>query len=153
MNWQHTQNSGIGLHDCRAAHMTVSDDRIEFTFDEGFVVLPGNEHNSHNRARMTDKASLVISKYDLESVYVFREIRLFGKRILTIRKNISLNELADRINCGKWQLEFITEYVNAFTVLYNCEIWSDRKPYHTECQIEMVYGSIEYNWNNIADNR
>lgn len=151
MNWLHTQTAGIGLHDCRATRLDVSDERLEFAFEDGFIVLPGNEHNPDGRILNTDRASLVISKYDLESVYIFREFHLFRKPVLTIRKKITFSRLADMINSGKWQLEFITEYVGAFTVLYSCEIWSERKPYHRECQIEMVYGSIEYNWNSIAD--
>ena len=151
MNWKHTQTSGIGLHDCRATQLDVNNDRMEFTFGEGVVVLADNENNPHSSHRKTTAASLVINNYDLESIYIFREVCLFGKRILTVRKSITPGKLSDMINSGKWQLEFITEYVSAFTVLYNCEIWSHRRPYHTECQIEMVYGSIEYNWNGIAD--
>ncbi len=152
MSWQHTQTSGISLHDCRATGLDVSGSRLEFVLEDGFLVLADNEHNPHNQPRKSDKASIVVNNYDLESVYFFRELRFFRRHLLTVRKSIPLKTLADRINSGKWQLEFITEYTTPFTVLYNCEIWSDRKPYHTECQIEMVYGSIEYNWNSIADN-
>ena len=153
MSWLHTQSAGISLHDYRATYLAISGNQIEFTFEDGFLVLADNEHNPHKRHRKTDRSSLLIRDHTLESVYLFRELRLFGNRIITVRKSITLNELAENINSGKWQLEFITEYTSYYTVLYNCEIWFDHRPYHMECQFEMVHGGIEYNWNNFADEK
>ncbi|MBE6758892.1 MAG: hypothetical protein E7554_02225 [Ruminococcaceae bacterium] len=153
MNWQHTQTSGVSLHDCRATSMHVTDNHIEFIFEDGFLVLADNEHNPHGKVCRSNVASLVIREYDLESIYIFRNFHMFGRRILTVRRSIDLNRLAEMLNSGKRQLEFITTYISDFTVLCTCEIWSDRKPYHRECLFETVYESIEYNWNATADNQ
>lgn len=154
--WKHRENNSdkiISLHDCRATRMIVESDSLFLEYEDGFWCLPTNKNNSSDNAFRTDLSQIEISKFEIQNIYLFNEKRLFGRLISTKRIDISLEMLTQKINSGQWQLEFLYEYHGFNEVLYHCWIWMNKKPYHKECQITIMYNDIKYLWNNICEDK
>ncbi len=146
---QTNAHSTISLHDCRATNAVFSSDCLSLDFEDGFVLTSKNADNPHERTAYTDSSRLVFSGIEAADVYIFREIRLFRKTICTLRKQISLEQLAGMIASKKYQLEFIHETFGYHSAIYNCWLWFDRRPYHIECQLDFIYDRLDYFWNDV----
>jgi len=136
----------VSLHDCRANRLNLNSERLEFTFDIGFTLTPQTELNAQNRCVDTGRAALVFTGAEAE-FYLYREHRLFRRTVVTTRKTLSMNQLADKLNSGEWELEFIHEYFGYNSAFYACCIWQKCKPWSIECQLDIYCKQIEYFWN------
>lgn len=149
MDWLHraaNAHNEISLHDCRATHLTVCGDRIEFDFDSGFTLVSGTALNPSGRNADTGRSALVFPKAEAE-FHLHTEHSLFRRNIFTIRRQIPLSLLAEKLKSGSWELEFIHEYYGYHSALFLCCIWQKHKPYHIDCQLELCCKEIEYYWN------
>jgi len=146
---QANAHSTISLHDCRATNAVFNSGCLSLDFEDGFVLTSDNTDNPFNRTAYTDASRLVFSGIEEADVYIFREVRLFRKTICTLRKRISLERLAEMIASKKYQFEFIHETFGYRSAIYNCWLWFDRRPYHIECQLDIMYDRLDYLWNTV----
>lgn len=147
--YQYTQKDAhltISLHDCRAARMEIDGKDIIFRFEDGFCVTPENEANPTGKVLYTGRAQLRIVGADCFEVYLFREHKHLGSHSLSVREQLSAEQLARILNSGEYELEFISEYFGYQSCLYQCCLWFDRKPYYLECQLEARCRELEYSW-------
>ena len=154
--WKHSdknENNEISLHDCRTTQVLTKDNDLYFKFDDGFWILKSNGNNPYAKTLRTDASQLKLCNFDVSNIYVFHEFHLFRRLISIKRVSLNLEALMDNINSGKWELEFLYEYHTYHGVLYQCCIWSKRKPYHMEAQLIIDCESIEYFWNNLCEDK
>ena len=151
--WKNTTEYGkypISLHDCRATGLTVQGDELVFTFADGFWVY--DEDNEGGMIKTETAEVRIVGAADGE-VHLFRELRLFRRRICTTRITVPLETLAANLNSGRWELEFLYEYHGGVGVIYQGWLWMKRRPYHRECNLSMGYKKIEYRWNDLQEGR
>lgn len=148
MSYTHNTSNAypsVGLHDRRATGLVIYGQRPEFTFDGGFTLTPKTALNPQASCVDTGRAALAFTEAETE-FHIHREHRLFRRTVLTTRKKITLKQLAEKLNSGRWELEFIHEYYGYNSAFYNCCIWQRHKPYHIECQLDVYCEDIEYLW-------
>lgn len=142
----------ISLHDCHATNISYDNGVLTFTFDDGIWVVKGHPDNTVDKTVRTDTAAV---RFYLESgeeydvvVHVFEEMR--GN---TIRKEWNSKKLIKNINSKKYTLEFLYDYKGYNSVIMDCELWSDKKPYSRECQLKLSIKATEYCWNELREDR
>ena len=139
-------NSNFSLHDCRVKHISYKNDILSFIFHEGFWVLPNTIYNKTNNVVCTDTSQIDFKIIDNDiDIYVFKE----RKNGTIIREEWNLDKFIDDVNYGKYELEFINEYIGYKSRLYKCCIWFDREPYHYECEIVLRIENDTYMWNHL----
>ena len=138
----------ISLHDCHATNVTYEKGILTFCFDDGIWI----SSNTLNKTVRTDKACV---KFYLEtgeecdvSIYVFEK-----KLKRTIRKELPISKLLDFINDKKYTLEFLYQYKGYNSRVIDCWLWSEKKPFHKECQMKIRIEKVEYCWNNLREDR
>lgn len=72
--------------------------------------------------------------------------------ILTKSIEVKPQYLCERINSGKWRLEFLYNYKNCNRHVFECMIWTKNRK-NFECQLFTEYSDIEYSWNDINKDR
>ena len=138
----------MSLHDCHATDVTYENGILTFCFEDGIWI----SSDTLNKTVRTDKACVKFyleteEDYDI-SVYVFEKILK-----LTIRKEWHISKLLECINSKKFTLEFLYQYNGYNSRVIDCWLWSDRKPFHRECQIKLRVEKVEYYWNNLCEDR
>lgn len=153
--YKHYDKDGtaISLHDCRVEKASFENGVLTFYFPkDGFWVLPDHERNSTGEAVRTDASEVrfhLLSETEEESqCYVFHK----KSERKSVRKQWTISELVSAINSGKYQVEFLYRYVGGYKELvFACELWSDKKPYHRECQLWLSVQDVMYCWNDFAE--
>ena len=64
-----------------------------------------------------------------------------GKWVCQMQKN------ACNGNDGTFEFEFVNIYIGYQCILCKGYVWCDKKPYHSECEIELHADQITYMWN------
>lgn len=154
--WKYTEVNAydsISLHDCRADHMQLDGNNLVIDFPEGFWITPRSKHIAHDRPLKTGPSQLRFMDVSIEplieSIYLFKDIRMFRKVICCRRIQLGLTDLLKLINDGKHELEFLYEFHNSLSNLYQCWIWKSNRGLEAECQLELTASQIEYSWNDI----
>lgn len=129
MNYEHTSTDkdNFSLHDCRATAVELSDNHLIFCFPDGiFFVGYSNDWPNTGKAEV----EFVIDPMRGVTVYLFKDMKE-----QTIREECQLNDLIEKINSGKWELEFAYRYDGYQEVLYKCWIWENDEPWTYECEL------------------
>ena len=154
--WKFTEQNAydsISLHDCRADRIERDGNDLLFHFPDGFWITPVSPHIDHDSPLKTGSAMVrVCGQGDwepLDSVDLYKMIRILGKEILCCRIRLDAADFLNIINDGKHELEFITEYHNGVSALYQCWLWRKDRGVVGDCQLEMVIERVEYCWNDI----
>ena len=157
--WKYTcKNSypNIGLHDCTVKGVRLEKQDVVFAFDgNGFWVDKEHPQNPFGQILRTGEAELRLSNidFDFTSVSVYRKRHFAGKRLFTIRQELTLDAFAAKINGGMWTFEFVDEYYGYRRAMFCGYVHADKKPYLIETQIEAFYEESQYSWNEIFEDR
>ena len=155
--WKYTAEDAypqIFFHDCIAdrAYFDGRDLVMEFG-EDGFWVGENFPGNHFGKLLRTDKAQVRFVDVEKEfiTVYVFRTYRLFYKSLFTRRIYVTPDELARKINSGKWKLEFVTEVYDKGQCFFSGHIqWPSKTQ---EWQMYLICKHIRYFWNRICEDR
>ncbi len=136
----------ISLHDCHATNASYENGVLVFCFNDGIWI------DTKDKTVRTDEACV---KFYLETgeegdVYIYVFERKCNK---IIRKELQIVKLLDFINSKKYTLEFLYQYKGYNSMVIDCWFWSDKKPFHRECQIKLRVEKVEYCWNNLCEDR
>ena len=147
----------ISLHDCRAERMELDGDDLVIYFPDGFWITPASPYIDHDTPLKTGSAQVRIQSPGpfpaLDSIDIHRPIRLFGKELLCRRFQPEAEDFLKLINAPAFELEFINEYRNSVSALYECWIWRKGRGMFAECQFHTVFQNVEYCWNEILPDR
>ena len=55
------------------------------------------------------------------------------------------------INNEKYTLEFLYQYRGHNSMIVECWLWSEKKPYHRECELKLLLKTVRYCWNNLQE--
>lgn len=147
-----TDDNYISLHDCHVTNITYENGILTFGFDDGIWILEGHPSNSLNKIVKTDKAYVKLcletgEAYDV-TLYIYE--KKFNK---TLRKEWDLYKLIEKINEKKYTLEMLYQYKGYNSILIECWMWSDKKPYSRECELKIAATGAEYCWNSLCEDR
>ena len=140
----------ISLHDCRATEISYEGGVLSFGFPGGFWILSGHECNASEKNLCTDSSEVRLylgSEYDA-TVYLYDE--KFGR---TIRRELSISDLMKLINHKKCALEFLYPYKGYNSIIFECCLWTEKRPYHKECELRLYLKKAEYLWNDLLSDR
>lgn len=142
----------LSLHDCHATKVINENGVLTFVFNDGIWVAQGHPSNIADKTLRTDVAEV---EYYLESgeecditLYVFEE-----KSKKTVREEWELAKLIECVNSEKYTLEFLYQYKGYNSVIIECWLWSDKKPYHRECEIKLSLKDVKYCWNDLCEDK
>lgn len=142
----------ISLHDCHATNVTYENGVLTFCFEDGIWITSEYSDNILNKTVRTDEA---VVRFYLESgeesdisIYVFEE-----KLKMTVREEWNISRLIESINSKKFTLEFLYQYKGYNSRVIECWLWSDKKPFHRECELKLRIIKVEYCWNNLCEDR
>lgn len=142
----------ISLHDCHATNIQFENGVVKFFFEDGIWISSEYGGNQLGKTVRTDKAMVAFSlEYGDEidmCLYVFE--KKFG---MTICDEWPLSKLMEGINSKKYTLEFIYQYKGYHSVVMDCWLCSDKKPYHRDCQLKARVTKVEYYWNNLCEDK
>lgn len=133
------ENADVSLHDCRTNRILQEDRYITFCFPNGFYALRNVDVPEDYKAEMRchlDRHS------DGISVSVFRKT-LFGK---TVREDWPPEKFVSSVNSGKYEFEFVYTYRRYHGILFQGYLWTKRRPWWRECEIEFQTDEITYRW-------
>ena len=82
------------------------------------------------------------------TLYVFEE-----ESKKTVREEWRLDKLMECINGGKCTLEFLYQYKGYHSMIIECWLWSDKKPYHRECVLKLSLKGVKYCWNDLCQDK
>ena len=143
----------FSLHDCVAKSAYFRDGVFGFELEDGFWVLTDHPDNSTNEVVRTDFSKIEFALEDGEDydfrIYVLSK-NIFGQMVC---KEWTVNEFLDKINNGKYQLEFVYEYSRYNSKIFECDLRSSKKPYRKECILRISLTHINYYWNNLREDR
>ncbi len=154
--YKHYDKDGaaIGLHDSSAEKASFEKGVLTFYFpQDGFWVPSEHEANSTVEPVRTD-ASEVRFHLLYEDPEDDFKCYVFDKKSArkTVRKEWTVSELVTALNSGKYRLEFLYRYVGGYKEqVFTCELLSDKKPYHRECQLWLSVQDVTYCWNELWD--
>ena len=137
----------ITLHDCEAEAMCFDKGVLSFRFPNGFWVTPQHPQNTGENTVRTDASQVDFELLDEEPdnicIYIFQK----NRKGTVIREEWKPEDFINAVNCGEFRVEFITQYKSFQSVLYQCWVWLDKKPYHMECEITLQTEKVAYRWN------
>ena len=155
MEFLHCDNDEryISLHDCIAERAYFENGKLEFEFNDGFWVSPKHPESDLSQVVKTDfsKVEYTLENGDVYDVTIYTFSENFFKK--TVRTELTVGELTDKINSGKFKLEFLYQYVDYNSRIIECELISSKKPYRTECVIKISTCEISYRWNSLCKDR
>ena len=64
-----------------------------------------------------------------------------------------MSKLIECVNSEKYTVEFLYQYKGYNSIIIECWIWSDKKPYHRECELKISLTNVEYCWNDLCKDR
>lgn len=136
------------LHDCRIKRIVSKKNELSLDFPDGILLYPKTAQNSSGIAIYTKDARLRFAASDT-LIYIFKDVRFFGKKLFTIRKTMELSELTEKVNNGKWEVEIYKEFYqrssNGEEAFYEGVIFGGG-PY-SEIQMFIDYKDIVFSWN------
>lgn len=143
----------ICLHDCKSERAYFENGILGFEFSDGFWISPEHPESKLDVLVRTDPSKVEFKlidgdEYDV-TVFVF-ERNIFKQ---TVRKEWTVQKLVDSINSGEVTIEFLYQYLDGFSRIAECHLWSRKKPYSRECIMKIVAPEVRYYWNNIIENR
>ena len=142
----------ISLHDCHATKIIYENGILTFVFNDGIWVTQGHPSNSSDKTLRTDVAEVKFYlKYGNEcdiTMYVFEE-----EVKKTVREEWKISKLIESVNNEKYTLEFLYQYKGYNSVLIECWLWSDKEPYHRECELKLSLTDVKYYWNGLCEDR
>lgn len=142
----------ICLHDCQVTGMHVDGNDLVFDFSDGFWIVRNSRYKPHENTLRTDAAQMRFVDFEIENLYVYKVVRLFGKRLFVRRIEMDWQTLADRINSGAWEFEIADEYARDRRLLLGGYLWCKRKD-TPEAQLAVYCTALEYRWNRICEDR
>lgn len=158
--WKYAENNcceTISLHDCRVNAISQENNSIVFNFYDGFWLLPKHELNPKTVPVRTGRAQLLMEGCDdqvLDRIVLFKRLSFLGRTVLTYTKEINQQQLAEMLNGGGYQLEFLWQYRQGTNQMHQCVLWGKSgRNYWTECQLFLTALSCEYRWNEILLDR
>ena len=158
--WKYTERnaySSISLHDCKSDSITIYGNNLIVEFPDGFWITPASSHSDHDKPVKTGPAQLCIcgvyAEEPFDAIDIYKTIRLFGKKLLCYKHQPQYTDFLKMFQCGKYELEFITEYHSSASSLYQCWIYKKNSGIDSECQLEITAECIEYRWNEILYKR
>lgn len=152
--WKHCDmdDEYVSLHDCHATRIIYENNALTFVFRDGIWIVKGHPNNELDKTVCTDMAE---AKFYLENgdesditIYVFEE-----NLNKTIREEWELSKLIECVNSGKYTLEFLYQYKGYHSIIIECWLWSDTKPYHRECELKISLSNVKYCWNDLCEDR
>lgn len=148
-----TDDRFLSLHDCYAQKVSFKNGILSFYFENGFWITSEHELNCLEKTVRTDssKVEFHFSQNDENDVtfYVFSKT-IFGK---VVREEWQLNKLINAINSNNCKLEFLYQYKGYNEQIIECWLWSDKKPYHKECQLKISATKVVYCWNDLCEEK
>ena len=69
----------------------------------------------------------------------------------TYRKEWKLSKLVEYVNKKNHSLEFLYRYDGYHSVIFECCLWSKKKPYHRECEIKVMLKDMKFYWNELCE--
>ena len=158
--WKYTEVNAydsISLHDCKTDHIQIVENDLLIHFPDGFWLTPVSKYNNHESPIKTGPAQLRFIGLDavsvIDSIDLYKTTYLFRKPILCRRIQPEIADFLKHINDGKHELEFLCEYHNAISALYECWVWKKNYGMEAECQLELTVKNVEYYWNEIHQDR
>lgn len=140
----------LSLHDCRATKAKCENGILSFVFPEGIWVAPRHPDNTKGKTICTDEAlvefTLQTGNESDMTIYVFNE-----NAGVTTREEWNPERLIECINSGKYTLEFLYKYKGYDSMIIDCWLWSDEKPYSRECELRLFLTGVKYYWNNLQE--
>ena len=125
---------------------------MTFVFQDGIWIIQGHPSNIADKTLCTDMAQV---EFFLESgdesditLYVFEE-----QSKETIRKEWELAKLIEGVNSKGYTLEFLYQYKGYNSMIIECWLWSDKKPYHRECELKLSIKGVKYCWNDLREDK
>ena len=145
-------NEYISLHDCHATSILYENGVITFIFPDGIWVISEHPNNELDKTVRTDMAEVKLyldsgSEDDI-TAYIFEE-----KLKKTIREEWKLSKLMESINEKNCTLEFLYQYKGYNSMIIECCLWSNKKPYHRECELRLSFKEVKYCWNELCEER
>jgi hypothetical protein len=142
----------ISLHDCHATEISFEKGILTLVFDDGIWLTEEHPSNSLGKTVRTDRAEVQFhltseDEQDI-SIWVFEE-----KIKMTFRKEWELSRLMKSINSGKSTLEFLYRYEGECLTIFECCLWSSRKPYCRECELNLPLTKTIYFWNSLCEDK
>lgn len=139
-----TDRDRFSLHDCRAKMTKIGADTLTFSFPDGIFCA------DYGRDWPNTGAAEVVFPLDARRgshVFLFRE-----SDGLTVRECVTLGELAEKINGGGWELEFLYRYDGYGEILYTGCLWNLREPGHLDAQLFIGVGDeTVFHWDPPAE--
>ena len=137
---QEMETDKFSLHDCRVTAMEYEDDEVLMRIPDGIMNAEyGDDWPNTGSAAV----AFTIEDDDFSSLNLFVEED--GK---TVRYEYSLEELAEKINSGEWELEFGYRYEGYMSLFYIVWIWAKEPPYNYEAQLFInTFGRETVLWN------
>lgn len=147
-----TDDNHISLHDCHVTKATYEDGIMTFGFEDGIWILEGHLSNDLNKIVRTDTAYVQFcletgEAYDV-TLYIYE--KKFNK---TLRKEWDLYKLIEMINEKNHTLEMLYQYKGYNSIIIECCLWSEKKPYSRESELKIAVTGVEYCWNNLREDR
>ena len=141
-------DKNISLHDCHATNIFYENRVITFIFPDGIWVTNEHPSNELGKTVRTDMAEVKLyldseSEDDI-TVYIFEE--KFKK---TFREEWELSKLMEHVNNKNCTLEFLYQYKGYNSMIIKCWLWSNKKPYHRECELKLLLKDVKYCWNKL----
>ncbi|MDE5780343.1 MAG: hypothetical protein K2I03_02545 [Lachnospiraceae bacterium] len=147
------EGSNISLHDCRATSTSVNNGILSFYFPDGFWLGENHSDNYLKKTVRTDESKvdfhLVYKDVEDITIYIFTE----EKKGKTIREECDLKNFISCINDGSYELEFLYQYKGYNSIILNCWIWFNEKPYSKECELVISTSKTAYYWNKLCEDR
>lgn len=150
------------LHDCIATEIRLEGSELFLEFPDGFW-LPVNDSRNPNpdmhktgpeTGPETGPARAVLSlgypepatnPNDAIAVELFHSFRLFRGVSFTICRYPNAEKLIEKVNNGKWELEFVRKYPEPSGCLIDCCFRAKKK--HMRCYLHVDCRQIRYFWN------
>jgi len=148
-------NRNISLLDCAVDDISQENEDVIFEFNNGFWILENHEQNQYKETLCTCKSQLRFTNVNLENsdIYMFKQIRLFGLRVSTVRIKIKFPIFCARINRGDWQFIFKDEVYDDIRAIFDGFIYSKPKQCYRKCQIVLENEGTVYSWSEICPDK
>jgi hypothetical protein len=138
-----------------------NENEVVFRFDDyGFWVSEKHPMNNFKEILRTGEAEIHFTnadnnnEYDWNRVTISKDLQIFGKRLLTTQKEMSIRDFSTIFNSKKWRYEIIYEYYSQNGAIFTGIISAPPRYCWTYgCQIELKYKDREYRWNKIYEDR
>ena len=144
----------ISLSDCRIEKVRLENRDVIFELDDdGFWLTDAHPQNPHKQLLRTDKSELrlVNADPDFTSISYHEDICFAGKKLFTKRVEVSMGDFMSNINSGRWNLYVVDEHYGYRRVIMCCQLFTNKRPYAADVQIQAFFKESRYSWNKICE--